>query len=88
MRSAKAIILEERVAPGATLAYYGAARAITSVFNRGPEWAIRLFIAWLGAILVYVVLGMARKGPFSPEVRPRFQTRRMPFRSRCHTVHP
>jgi hypothetical protein len=69
MRSAKAIVLEERISPGATLVYYGAAKAITGVFERGPVWAIRLFIAWMGAVLVYIILGLARRGPFSPEVR-------------------
>jgi hypothetical protein len=69
MRSAGAIVTEERIAPGTLLVYYSAAKAITSVFAKGPVWAIKLFICWLGAFFVYFVLGILRKGPFSPEVR-------------------
>jgi hypothetical protein len=69
MRSVGAIVTEERIAPGATLAYYAAARAITAVTGNGPVWGIRLFVGCLGALLVFLVLRFARKGPFSPEVR-------------------
>ncbi|MGD8412720.1 MAG: hypothetical protein PVF33_00720, partial [Candidatus Latescibacterota bacterium] len=69
MRSAGAIVTEERIAPGTLLAYYGAAKGITSVFDKGPVWAIKLFICWMGAFFVYFFLGAMRKGPFSPEIR-------------------
>jgi hypothetical protein len=69
MRGAGAIVTEERIAPGTILAYYTAARVITSVFDKGPVWAIKLFVCWLGAFFVYFFLGAMRKGPFSPEIR-------------------
>jgi len=69
MRSAGAIVTEEHIAPGTLLVYYSAAKAITGVFDKGPVWAIKLFICWLGAFFVYFVLGILRKGPFSPEIR-------------------
>jgi hypothetical protein len=69
MRSTKAIIIEERIAPGATLLYYGAAKAVTAAFEKGPAWGIRLFVCMLGAFFVYILLSLARTGPFSPEIR-------------------
>jgi hypothetical protein len=69
MRSTKAIVTEERIAPGATLMYYGAAKAVSGAFGKGPVWGIKLFVSWLGALLVYLLLNVLRKGPFSSEVR-------------------
>jgi hypothetical protein len=69
MRSVEAIVLEEQIAPGATLMYYGAAKVITRFFDKGPVWGIRLFNCLLGALFVYIVLGFLRHGPFSPEIR-------------------
>jgi Tfp pilus assembly protein PilF len=69
MRSTKAIVLEERIAPGATLMYYGAAKVVTAVTDRGPVWGIRMFVAMLGAFFVYLIMSLIRAGPFSREVR-------------------
>jgi Tfp pilus assembly protein PilF len=69
MRNAKAVVVEEHIAPGATLMYYGAAKVVTNVFNKGPVWGIRLFNCLLGAFFVYVVLVLIRRGPFSTEIR-------------------
>jgi hypothetical protein len=69
MRSPKAIIMEERVAPGATLAYYGAAKLVSKLFDKGPVWGLRFFNCLLGAFFVYIILGLLRKGPFSSEIR-------------------
>ncbi len=69
MRSTRAIVTEERIAPGATLMFYGAAKAADAAFERGPVWSIRLFVSMLGAFFIYVILILLRKGPFSPEVR-------------------
>jgi len=69
MRSYKAIVTEETIAPGATLLYYSAAKAVTSLFDKGPVWGIRLFVAMLGAFFVYIILSLLRRGPFSREVR-------------------
>ena len=69
MRSTRAIVMEERIAPGATLMFYGAARAVDAAFERGPVWGIRLFVSMLGAFFFYAILILLRKGPFSPEIR-------------------
>jgi Tfp pilus assembly protein PilF len=69
MRSTKAIVTEERIAPGATLLYYGTAKAVTAAFDKGPVWGIRLFTCMLGAFFVYILLSLLRGGPFSPEIR-------------------
>lgn len=69
MRSAKAIVTEERIAPGATLFYYGTAKVLSGMFNKHPVIGIRVFNYLLGAFFVYIVMGLLRRGPFSPEIR-------------------
>jgi len=69
MRSAKAIVTEEPIAPGGTLAYYGAAKLGASLFEKGPVWGIRVFNCLLGALFVYLVLRIARRAPLSSELR-------------------
>jgi hypothetical protein len=69
MRSPKAIVTEEAIAPGGTLAYYGAAKLGWSVFDKSPVWGVRLFICLLGAVFVYLLLRIARRAPLSSESR-------------------
>jgi hypothetical protein len=69
MRSAKAIVTEERIAPGATLYYYGTAKVLSGMFNKHPVFGIRVFNYLLGAFFVYIIMGLLRRGPFSPEIR-------------------
>jgi len=69
MRSVEAIILEERISPGATLIYYGMAKVLTGLFDKGPVWGIRYTNCLLGAFYVYIMLGLLRRGPFSTEIR-------------------
>ncbi len=69
MRSPKAIVLEEAIAPGGTLAYYGAARLGTFLFKKSPVWGIRFFNCLLGAVFVYLLLRIARRASLSSESR-------------------
>lgn len=69
MRSVGAIVTEERIAPGATLLYYGMAKLITGLFDKGPVWGIRYTNCVLGAFFVYIMANLLRRGPFSTEIR-------------------
>lgn len=62
MRSAKAIMNEESIAPGATLAYYGANK-IGSNFKQKPINSMRAFNCILGGILI-LLLGTVVTGNF------------------------
>jgi tetratricopeptide (TPR) repeat protein len=69
MRSVGAIVTEERIAPGATLLYYGMAKLITGLLDKGPVWGIRYTNCVLGAFFVYIMANLLRRGPFSTEIR-------------------
>jgi hypothetical protein len=58
MRSAGAIVTEEKIAPGATLLYYGAIKFLKP-FGRTPEDAMRIFNCILGGLFVFFTLWAA-----------------------------
>ena len=55
MRSARAIVTEEGIAPGATLLYYGAIKTLKP-FKRTPVDSMRLFNCLLGGLFVFFTL--------------------------------
>jgi hypothetical protein len=69
MRSVPAILKEEPIAPGATLLYYGSARASTRLFGGDPVTGMRVLMCVLGGLLVFVLLRLTRDLPASASLR-------------------
>ncbi len=68
MRSAKAIVTEEAIAPGTTLMYYGVVKAAARM-KKPPVPAMRLLNCILGAVFVLLVLLTARAKLLGDEPR-------------------
>ncbi len=69
MRSAGAILTEERIAPGATLLYYAAGKVATGISGGSPVSGIRLVNCVLGAVLVFILFRIVQRFPVSPSIR-------------------
>ncbi len=68
MRSAQAIVTEENIAPGATLLYYGAIKALKP-FKRTPSDSMRIFNCFLGGMFVFFTLFASSSRTMSREAR-------------------
>lgn len=68
MRSAKAIVTEEAIAPGTTLLYYSAVKAAARA-KKPPVPAMRLLNCILGGVFVFLLLWTARATSLGAEPR-------------------
>lgn len=70
MRSAKAIVTEELIAPGTTLLYHAAIKTGARAFKtQGPAPAMRVLNCILGGVFVFLLLVVARSRALGAELR-------------------
>jgi len=69
MRSPRAIVTEELIAPGTTLLYYAAANTATDRFKRTPLDGMRALNCILGGVFVFLLLRVATARTMTPEQR-------------------
>jgi tetratricopeptide (TPR) repeat protein len=71
MRSAKAIVTEEVIAPGTTLLYHAAIKTAARVTKKAdqPVRAMRVLNCVLGGVFVFILLGVARSRALGAEPR-------------------
>jgi len=69
MRSPRAIVSEDFIAPGTTLLYYGASKIATGPFKKTPLLGLQAFNCLLGGVFVFLLLAVATAASISPEHR-------------------
>ncbi len=69
MRSPRAIVNEDFIAPGTTLLYYGASKVATGPFKKTPLVGLQVFNCLLGGVFVFLLLVVATAASISPEHR-------------------
>jgi hypothetical protein len=69
MRSPKAIVTEERIAPGSTLLYYAATKVSTDKFKKTPLHGMRALNCILGGLFVLMLVRTAAGRFAGPEAR-------------------
>jgi hypothetical protein len=69
MRSPRAIVNEDVIAPGTTLLYYAASKIATGPFKKTPLVGLQAFNCLLGGLFVFLLLVVATAGSVSPEHR-------------------